>query len=252
VIKIDKPLQAPKILRDKGKKKKQANCNSYTRNKAAYRKGKKDFGFDSNIYGHKKVKKELIEAQHDKCCFCESKISHISYGDVEHFRPKGGVRQTPNGPLGKPGYYWLAYEWSNLFLSCQLCNQRFKRNLFPLKNPRDRAISHNNDINAEKPMFISPAENPRRHIFFRKEIAYAIDDNPRGKATIEELGLNRDELNDMRKKHFEILHTLYKVANCKPTILESSDAKAHIAKCIQISSQYASMVRCAVKDGFQI
>ena len=140
MIQIDKPRQAPKVLRDKGTKKRRTNCNSYTRSKAAYRKGKKNFKFDSKIYGHTTVKKGLIKAQHDKCCFCESKVSHISYGDVEHFRPKGGVRQTPKGPLGKPGYYWLAYEWSNLFFSCQLCNQRFKDNLFPLKNPGDRAV----------------------------------------------------------------------------------------------------------------
>ena len=58
--------------------------------------------------------------------FCESKVSHIAYGDVEHFRPKAGYRQRPEDPLVQPGYYWLAYEWSNLLFCCQLCNQRFK------------------------------------------------------------------------------------------------------------------------------
>ena len=252
MIKIDKPRQGPEVLCDKGKKKRRVNCNSYTRNKAAYRKGEKNFEFDSKIYGHKTVKKALIKTQHDKCCFCESKITHISYGDVEHFRPKGGVRQTPKGPLGKPGYYWLAYEWSNLFFSCQLCNQRFKKNLFPLINPGNRAKSHHDDINAEKPKFISPAENPEQYISFRKEIAYAIDDNPRGKATIEELGLNRDKLAGVRLKHFEMLQILHKTATIGLPESLRKEAKAHIAKCIQSSSQYASMVRCAVKDNFQI
>jgi len=252
VIKIKKPRQAPKILRDKGKKKKQANCSSYTRNKAAYNNGTRTFEFDSKIYGHKTVKEALKKAQHDKCCFCESKIIHIDYGDVEHFRPKGGVWQRRKKPLGKPGYYWLAYEWSNLFLSCKLCNQRFKGNLFPLENPHKRAISHDDDINAEEPKFVSPAENPEKYIAFRKEVPYAIGDDPRGNATIKALGLDRDKLNDMRKERFEMLYTLYKVANRKPAIEESSEAKAHIDKCIQSSSQYASMVRCAVKSGFQI
>lgn len=252
MIKIDKLRQAPEILRDKGKKKRLANCNSYTRNKAAYRKGKKNFEFDSNIYGHTTVKKKLIKYQHDKCCFCESKISHISYGDVEHFRPKGGVRQAPKGTLGKPGYYWLAYEWSNLFFSCQLCNQRFKKNLFPLKNPGDRAKSHHDDINLEKPMFISPADNPEQYISFRKEVAYAIDDNSRGKATIEALGLNRDKLVGDRFDYFDMLQTLHETATLDLPKSLRKKAKAHIAKRIQSSSQYASMVRCAVKDGFQI
>ena len=252
MIKIDKPRQIPKILRDKGKKKRKANCNSYTRNKAVYRKGKKNFEFDSKIYGHTTVKKALIKAQYDKCCFCESKVTGISFGDVEHFRPKGGFRQKPKGLLGKPGYYWLAYEWSNLFFSCQLCNQRFKRNLFPLKKPGDRAISHNDDINAEKPMFISPAENPEQHISFRKEIAYAIDDDPRGKATIEALGLNRDELSRERFEYFAILQTLHETATLGLPESLRKKAKTHIDKYIQSSSQYASMVRCAVKAGFQI
>lgn len=51
---------------------------------------------------------------------------------VEHFRPKGGWRQSPGQPIEQPGYYWLAYEWSNLFLACGPCNSRHKRNLFPL------------------------------------------------------------------------------------------------------------------------
>nr|WP_239015299.1 AAA family ATPase [Archangium violaceum] len=77
-----------------------------------------------------------------KCAFCESQLAHISYGDVEHFRPKAGWRQEEGGPLGRPGYYWLAYEWTNLFLACTLCNQQFKRNLFPLRTPSRRARSH--------------------------------------------------------------------------------------------------------------
>jgi hypothetical protein len=51
------------------------------------------------------------------------------------FRPKGGWVQNDGDALTQPGYYWLAYEWSNLLISCQLCNQEFKKNRFPLLNP---------------------------------------------------------------------------------------------------------------------
>ncbi len=251
MISIDKPQQAPKVLRDRGKKKRRANCNSYTRNKTAYNTGKKTFEFNSKIYGHKTVKQALKTAQHDKCCFCESKVTHVAYGDVEHFRPKAGVRQKPKDSLGRPGYYWLAYEWSNLFFSCQLCNQRFKGNLFPLKNPGDRAISHHDDISAEKPKFISPAENPEQYIAFRQEIPYAIDGNPKGKATIEALGLGRDELNDMRKGYFDELELIYQIATLGLPDALRRKAKRFINKCLQSSSQYTSMVRCAVKSGFE-
>jgi len=252
VIEIDKPRLAPKKLRIDGKKKTQANCTSYTQNKRGYDTGQKKFDFNSNIYGHKTVKAALRKAQHDKCCFCESKVTHISYGDVEHFRPKAGVRRKSGAPLERPGYYWLAYEWSNLFFSCQLCNQRYKESLFPLIKPGDRAKSHNDDISLEKPLFINPTEDVEKFISFRAEVIFAIDDKPRGKATIKALGLDRNELNDMRKDCYDKLELIYELANLKPPMPGSKKAKALINRSIQSSSQYASMVRCALKDGFQI
>jgi hypothetical protein len=61
--------------------------------RAEYRSGTKLFDFDGTLYGAVSVKKALRKAQHDKCAFCESKIAHVAYGDVEHFRPKAGVMQ---------------------------------------------------------------------------------------------------------------------------------------------------------------
>lgn len=253
MITVNKPRLAPKILRTTGKKKTQANCTSYTRNAIAYDTGKEKFDFDSNVYADKTVKAALRKVQHDKCCFCESKVTHISYGDVEHFRPKAGVRQKPGDALGRPGYYWLAYEWSNLFLSCQLCNQRYKENLFPLKKPSDRAKSHNDDIDNEKPVFINPTEDVRKDILFREEVIFAVDDNPRGNATIKALGLNRVELNDMRRDCYDKLEIVYEVAYIIPHVPASAKAKAKklIAKSIQSSSQYSSMILCAVNAKFE-
>jgi len=251
VIKINKPKLAPQILRTKGKQKIQANCKSYKQNSREYNTGQKKFNFDSNIYGHKTVKAALRKVQDDKCCFCESKVTHISYGDVEHFRPKAGVRQRQGVPLERPGYYWLAYKWSNLFFSCQLCNQRYKENLFPLKKPLDRAKSHSDDIDIEKPMFINPTEDVEKYISFREEVIFAIGDNPRGKATIKALGLDRDELNNMRKDYFDKLELIYELANLKPPRPKSEKAKKHITNSIQSSRQYASMIRCAVKAKFK-
>ena len=251
MITVNKPRLAPKILRTTGKKKTQANCTSYTRHARAYDSDQKKFDFDSNVYAHKTVKAALRKVQHDKCCFCESKVTHISYGDVEHFRPKAGVRQKSGASLGRPGYYWLAYEWSNLFLSCQLCNQRYKENLFPLKKPADRAKSHSDNVGMEKPMFIDPTEDVGKYISFREEVIFAVNDNPRGKATIKALGLDRDELNDMRRDWYDKLELIYKLANLEHPVPESKKAKKLIDKSIQSSSQYSSMILCAVNAKFE-
>jgi hypothetical protein len=67
--------------------------------------------------------------------------------------------------LRKPGYYWLAYEWNNLFLACQLCNQLFKKNLFPLLDPTTRAASHKDNVENEKPAFIDPTIDDPKNLF---------------------------------------------------------------------------------------
>lgn len=246
MIRVVKPAKAPAILIAKGKPKR----GEYV---AAYNKGVREFKFDSKIYGNKTVKEALIKAQHDKCFLCESKITHVAFGDVEHFRPKAAYKQSLKEPLQKPGYYWLAYEWSNLFLSCQLCNQVFKKNLFPLSNPGARATSHRHQTTREKPLFIDPSiDNPEEHISFNGNVPCPINNDPRGKATIESLGLTREKLNERRLERYRILEQLYLIAHRTPTIPESKDAKDLLVKAEQDDAEYASMARAAIKANFTL
>src|SRR4051812_33987010 len=115
MIRVRRPPAVPAVLRTRGVPAGQAFCSAYNANPADYQSGAEKFPFDAEIYGAEEVKTALRIAQHDKCCFCESKVPHISPGDIEHFRPKAAVRQRPDGPLLRPGYYWLTYEWTNLF-----------------------------------------------------------------------------------------------------------------------------------------
>jgi hypothetical protein len=73
------------------------------------------------VYSEKEVRKQLVKMHHGKCAYCESKITSMYSGDVEHFRPKGGYGFE--NPITKPGYYWLASDWDNLLLACPFCNQ---------------------------------------------------------------------------------------------------------------------------------
>jgi hypothetical protein len=110
VIRVKKPSQAPAVLLTRGALMALQLCEQYDANPESYKNGSKRFGFDANLYRSKSVKKALQGAQHGKCALCESKVTHIAYGDVEHFRPKAAYRQSPDDPLVRPGYYWLAYE----------------------------------------------------------------------------------------------------------------------------------------------
>lgn len=249
MISIKKPKKSPKVLREKGK----TETKSL---RQKYQSGEREFEFDSKIYGHKEVKEELIRVQKDKCFLCESRVRHISYGDVEHFRPKGGYCQNVGDKIQIPGYYWLAYDWKNLFLSCQICNQRFKRNLFPLVNPNERVITHDSDTSQEEPLFINPAEeNPEDYISFRGVIPFAINGSLKGEKTIENAGLKRPELVENRRELYEPIKDLYMLAIGNPDTPYKEKAMKVLAKtlekCQNAKHQYSSMFRASIRENFK-
>jgi len=144
--------------------------------------------------GKSKVKIQIYEDQNGKCCYCEN-TRNISYEtDVEHFRPKLNKDTSENDKF--LGYWWLAYEWSNLLLSCNICNRKYKKNQFPLLNENCRAITPNDNLGQEESFLIDPLkEDPKDFIGFDWEnksvIALGKDRENRGSKTCNELtGIN--------------------------------------------------------------
>lgn len=245
----------PAILSSNGKTERDALCKRYDSGNTIF----KTTDFKAEIYGHESVKTALKTMQHDKCCFCESKISHISYGDVEHFRPKAGYKQSKNkeDKLSSTGYYWLAYDWNSLLLSCTLCNQRYKANLFPLLDATKRAKNHHDNIADETPLFINPtSQNPEHHIEFREAIVVAKDEY--GQHTIESLGLNRDALKQQRAAKLELIIHLAKfviAAEKHPEDVELKEtakkASLNLLKHLQPQAEYSAMIKAALSKTLQ-
>lgn len=164
-----------------------------------------------SIYGHANVKKALTDLQHGVCCYCEAHYDITGYGEVEHFRPKGGWQQDRDDKeLHQPGYYWLAYKWENLMYACKKCNVGYKQNYFPLEDPSKRFKEETLDISQEKPLLINPYEeqHPEQHLTFNGPTIKALTDQ--GRASIDYYGLNRVELYEERRRIFNPLNALAK------------------------------------------
>jgi uncharacterized protein (TIGR02646 family) len=221
-------------------------CDLYDGAPDRYQNGAEKFDFDSDLYGHPAVREALTQLQSGKCAFCESKITHVAPGDIEHYRPKAGVKQQESDPLGRPGYYWLAYEWSNLFLCCPLCNQSFKRNLFPLANPGRRARTHHDELSREQPLLINPATtDPGKHIEFQREVAVPVHRSRKGQATIDVAGLNREELREMRFKRLEEIEAFLNVRRLLTALLARPDPPPETA---QTSAEVSRILEEACRE----
>ncbi len=207
-----------------------------------------DFKFRSSLYGHPTVRAALLRAQHDKCAFCESKVAHIAPGDVEHFRPKAAVEV--GGTLVRPGYFWLAYDWDNLYASCPLCNQRHKRNAFPVMGTRASVAAPN--LSAERSIFIDPGqEDPTAHIEFIDSVAHG--KTARGQETIQALGLNRDALDDKRRTLVKLHRALLEALE---SLIDRRDVQAKAATqavlerlcaAMRDDAEYAAMNRSLIR-----
>lgn len=245
MIRIVRPDQTPDVLLDAGERETRLNCERYDLNSAAYRSRKKKLQFDRDIYADKTVKNGLLQAQHKKCCYCERKFRANSPGAVEHFRPKGAVRPESGKRMLFPGYYWLAYSWNNLLVSCEFCNSSYKGSLFPLTDENARARSHHDEVKVETPIFIDPTtEDPKDHIRFRgAEVGHLTD---RGLRTIKGLGLRRDDLEDARAEVFERLEVLCSLIEDLKDQVQSPKverARRLLNKATQPEAEFSAMMR---------
>lgn len=204
MIKVNKSPKIPSHLLSEGQKQTQTDIAEFLIDSTPFylqnKTSKKEF--NKSIYGHPSVKEQLKKDQHYKCCYCETNFIVSSPGDVEHFRPKTAYKELGIKKKNKPSYYWLAYDWNNLFFSCEVCNREYKKEYFPLEEKTLRSIPHNSrsSIEDEKPLLISPLENTEEHIEFNKDTILA--KTRRGEVSITLYGLRRKGLLDSRYSKF--------------------------------------------------
>jgi hypothetical protein len=166
---------------------------------------------------YKRQRDRLLKVTHGKCAYCELPLAAGQRkGDVEHYRPKGGARgrdgkivkiRRDGGLISHPGYFWLAYEYTNLLPCCSACNRRAfdtasgtqtgKADIFPTLD--GRWASRPEEVTSELPALLNPwIDDPAEHMIFDPDTGLVIGKTERGKVTVWLLGLNRDGLPEER------------------------------------------------------
>ncbi len=107
------------------------------------------------------LRTEYAAFTYDKCWYVECKNPGTD-DDMDHFRPKLRVQEDPT----HPGYYWFAFDWTNLRLSCHRANRLRinpedgetggKGDHFPLIDPAQRAQTPADGKGHEVPPFSIP------------------------------------------------------------------------------------------------
>ena len=244
MIRVRRPSNGPPILKRLGQKQTALDCAAYDRCPDDYHLGKEKFP-KRFYFNDKEVKDLLMKVHHNKCCYCEMKLSTRAYLQVEHFRPKRGVRQTLGQTKDElPGYYWLAYCWKNLLLSCFDCNSTYKNTYFPLANPTKRVRSHHHDVAGERPLFVDPAsQDPRRHIRF--DLHTPIGKTTQGRMTVKGLGLRRPDFMEDKLHLLKLIHTHHRILGLT-TNSENAELQAEARQFIESAkrpeAEFSSMV----------
>jgi uncharacterized protein (TIGR02646 family) len=169
-----------------------------------------------NRYRRSDIKKKLMEMFNNKCAYCESKITHVDYGHIEHYRPKS---RWPE----------FTFSWDNLFLACGICNgPEHKGDRFP-------------EASAGGPI-VNPCEDePSDHLEFRFDpvttIASVYGKTSRGEVTEKLLGLNRPDLRIHRSKFLKKLSVLALFAP------QSNEAAELLIQAVACEEEYSAFAR---------
>ena len=217
------------------------------------------YKFDATVYASNSVRTALIELFFDKCAYCEYSLTRSEW-NVEHYRPKASVAEART----HPGYYWLAYEWSNLLPSCTFCNQwrreppvwpsatrsggAGKADSFPLVHEARRAYSPSDDVSQEEPLLLNPAEeDPSKHVSFDPS-GRPFGLTERGKRSIAAYNLDFRRLNIQRRVVIDRMVGLVERRNQARDAAERKFLSTQISRETARTAEYAAVARAVISN----
>jgi hypothetical protein len=214
---------------------------------------------NDGLWRDDRIRNWLLSQFNNKCWYSEAQDS-VSSIHVDHYRPKGRVKQEL-GAILEGGYWWLAFRWDNYRICGQLLNVK-KGDLFPIIEGNRCTADDPVSLQLEAPSLIDPLSDQTRLISYEKDedacvavIAAGIiePDITRAKKTIEIMGMNlRPRLNEKRNQFWD---------KCRMRIAEhqnasgpqalrlvaKSSAKAALKEMVHYDSEFSSVSEACIR-----
>ena len=238
-----------------------------SRTEAFREKGK--FEEKSSIWSE--VKPVFMEVQGEaKCCFCERKFEAGKLGrhelDLEHFRPKGNVKQwkcppdivregvslTAPSNSGK-GYHLLAYDLLNYAAACKACNSGLKKDCFPIAGKYDLDGDDPGELMSEQPWLlypigsldVDPEEVITFHGVFPKSTSADRTSRLRGLVTIAFFGLDDviARKNLLKERAWVVLSLHAFLVGSGERGDAAAESAAHVEKMLEPTSPHTNCAR---------
>jgi uncharacterized protein (TIGR02646 family) len=172
-------------------------------------------------YKHPSIKEKLKEETSDKCIYCESKIGHITPGDIEHKKP---ISKFPD----------LTFEWENITIACGECNRR--------KN--DYYSSFEDDC------FLDPyAQDVESMIFHYGPLITAKIEHNNADITLKILGLiKRKELLTQKIQKFQDIDARYRQYYSEKNNTLKEVLKRDLIDMANSTEEYSGMVKAFLQS----
>jgi 5-methylcytosine-specific restriction endonuclease McrA len=164
-------------------------------------------------YRDPELKAHLVAEAYGKCIYCESKITHVYFGDIEHIKPKSRFPAERLNP-------------ENLALACAVCNNA-------------KGEYWEDDATLLNPY----SDDPDQELLALGDFVARRPGRNRARLTIGQLKLNRQALLERRRERIELLQPLADQYMLEPAGPIKNLLRAELCEQAGGEGEYAFIVR---------
>ncbi len=135
---------------------------------------------DNSKYAHTQIRDTLNSMSFHKCFYCERKLKGVAQ-EIDHFIEVAERRD-------------LAYDWDNLYLACDNCNNKLPNRSISVTDALDPCRDEDEKI--------------QDHLTFEKETIRAKNGSTIGLITIQKYRLSDDHLDYVRRGELQLFYEL--------------------------------------------